>query len=105
MEAQGSKKEAMKAKDYKICPALFNAYIAKVSKRNPNIMLEDRRIITENEIYNLIQWKLKRFCIENQSDKLIVSVDNKPIFEIKAKGELLKEIKKLIEKESDGDKE
>ena len=35
----------MSAKDYKICPALFNAYIAKVSKRNPNLMLEDRRVI------------------------------------------------------------
>lgn len=35
----------MSAKDYKICPALFNAYIAKVSKRNPNMMLEDRRVI------------------------------------------------------------
>ncbi len=30
----------MSAKDYKICPALFNAYIAKVSKRDPNKMLD-----------------------------------------------------------------
>ena len=40
----------MSAKDYKICPALFNAYIAKVSKRNPNIMTDDRREITDAEI-------------------------------------------------------
>lgn len=48
----------MAAKDYKICPALFNAYIAKVSKRNPNKMTDDRRIITEEEILTLIDWYL-----------------------------------------------
>ena len=48
----------MSAKDYHICPALFNAYIAKVSKRNPNLMLDDRREITENEILMLIDWYL-----------------------------------------------
>ena len=26
----------MAAKDYKICPALFDAYIAKTSKKNPS---------------------------------------------------------------------
>ena len=35
----------MAAKDYKICCAMFNAYIAKTSKKNPNLMLEDRREI------------------------------------------------------------
>ena len=48
----------MAAKDYKICPALFHAYIAKVSKRNPNKMTDDRRVITENEILMLIDWYL-----------------------------------------------
>ena len=38
----------MAAKDYKICPALFDAYIAKTSKKNPNEMLSDRRVITVN---------------------------------------------------------
>lgn len=46
----------MAAKDYKICPALFNAYIAKVSKRTPNMMTDDRRVITEEEILALIDW-------------------------------------------------
>ena len=50
----------MSAKDYKICPALFNAYIAKVSKRNPNLMTDDRREITENEILMLIDWYLDK---------------------------------------------
>lgn len=89
----------MAAKDYKICPALWNAYIAKVSKRNPNMMLEDRREITEGEIYGLIQWKLKQFCIEHKSDTLVVTVDGKAIFEIKAKGKLLKEIKELTKED------
>ena len=43
----------MSAKDYQICPAMFNAYIAKVSKRNPNLMTDDRREITDAEIMNL----------------------------------------------------
>lgn len=50
----------MAAKDYQICPALTNAYIAKVSKRNPNMMLDDRRVITESEILTLIDWFLDR---------------------------------------------
>ena len=60
----------MAAKDYKICPALFNAFIAKVSKKDPNLMLSDRRVITENEIFMLINWKLERFCIDNKTDTM-----------------------------------
>ena len=52
----------MAAKDYKICPALFSAYIAKISKRNPNQMTEDRREITENEILMLIDWYMNNKC-------------------------------------------
>ena len=48
----------MAAKDYRICCALFNAYIAKTSKRDPNVMLEDRRVISEGEILTLIDWYL-----------------------------------------------
>lgn len=48
----------MAANDYKICVALFNAYIAKVSKRNPNKMTDDRRAIEEGEILMLIDWYL-----------------------------------------------
>ena len=55
----------MAAKDYQICPALFNAYIAKVSKKN--IMTDDRRIITENEILMLIDWYLDKELEENQT--------------------------------------
>lgn len=48
----------MAAKDYKICCALFNAYIAKPSKREHGVMTDDRRIITESEIISLIDWYL-----------------------------------------------
>lgn len=50
----------MSAKDYHICPALFNAYIAKVSKRNPNKMTDDRKVIEDNEIMGLIDWWLDK---------------------------------------------
>lgn len=57
----------MAAKDYQICPALFNAYIAKVSKKNPNVMTNDRRVITEDEILMLIDWYLDNELEENQT--------------------------------------
>jgi len=64
---------AMSAKDYQICPALFNAYIARVSKRNPVLMTNDRKKITEDEILSLIDWYLDRnieegkmLCFESQ---------------------------------------
>lgn len=56
----------MAAKDYRICCALFNAYIAKVSKRNPNMMLADRREITDGERLTLIAWELDQWCSQNK---------------------------------------
>lgn len=48
-----------KAEDYQICCALFDAYIAKVSKRSSNIMMtNDRRKIREGEILMLVDWYL-----------------------------------------------
>jgi len=52
----------MSAKDYRICPALFNAYIAKTSKKNKNLMTDDRREISEEEILSLIDWWLYNKC-------------------------------------------
>ena len=56
----------MAAKDYKICCALFNAYIAKVSKCNPNLMLTDRREITESEILMLVDWYMENKCQDEE---------------------------------------
>lgn len=52
----------MSAKDYRICPALFNAYIAKTSKKDKNLMTDDRREISEEEILSLIDWWLDKNC-------------------------------------------
>lgn len=52
----------MAAKDYKICIALFSAYVAKTSKRDPNLMTDDRREITEGEIMMLVDWWLDKGC-------------------------------------------
>lgn len=57
----------MAAKDYRICCALWSAYIAKVSKRNPNMMLEDRREITDGEILTLIDWFLDNRLKEGEN--------------------------------------
>lgn len=83
----------MAAKDYQICPALFNVFIAKVSKRDPNLMTDDRRIITDREIIGLIRWYLKRFCIENDTDRVFINENDKTTIEIVAHGKLLEEIK------------
>lgn len=87
----------MSAQDYKICPACFHVFLAKVSKRNPNLMLNDRRIITDAEIFGLIEWKLRQFCIENKTDTMYISSNDKTIVEIKATGDLLEEIKQELE--------
>lgn len=66
----------MAAKDYKICCALFSAYIAKVSKRNPNMMLADRREIPKSEILTLICWSLENFVSDNEDATGFVFKDN-----------------------------
>lgn len=66
----------MAAKDYKICCALFSAYIAKVSKRNPNMMLDDRREITNSEILTLVNWKLEDWVSKHEGSVGFVFEDN-----------------------------
>lgn len=65
-----------KAEEYRICCALFSAYIAKVSKRNHNIMLDDRREITNSEILTLINWKLQNWVLKNKDSKGFIFEDN-----------------------------
>ncbi|WP_443701566.1 hypothetical protein [Prevotella sp.] len=59
-------------------------------------MLEDRRIITDAEIFGLIEWKLRQFCIENNTDTMYMKKGGEKIVEIKATGKLLEEIKNTI---------
>ena len=58
----------MAAKDYEIRVSGLTStlYLAKVSKRNPNVMLEDRRKITEGEILMLIDCYMDKKCQEEQ---------------------------------------
>ena len=84
----------MSAKDYQICPALFKAYIARVSKKIPNLMTDDRREITEEEIANLIEWRFRRFCEENKKTTMYINNNGETIIELNAKGSFLDELKK-----------
>ena len=77
----------MSAKDYRICPGLSNAYIAKVSKRNPNMMTEDRREITEGEIMGLIHWWIKDKSKGEAGYVQALTLGDKRIVEIKYLGD------------------
>ena len=73
----------MSAKDYRICTSLFNAYIAKPSKKEPGLMCDDRREISEEEILNLIDWWVTK-KIEETGDKVqTITLGGSPILEIK----------------------
>lgn len=56
----------MAAKDYEICCGMFKAYIARVSKRDTRLMLNDRREISEGEKLTLIAWELEQWCYKNE---------------------------------------
>lgn len=58
-------------------------------------MLDDRRVITDSEIYGLIEWKLKQRLVEEDGSTLMVCEDDKPIIQIRACGKLLREINKM----------
>lgn len=86
----------MSAKKYQICPALFKAYIARVSKKIPDLMTDDRREITEEEIANLIEWRFRRFCEKNNTTTMCIinNSNGETIIELNAKGSLLEELKR-----------
>lgn len=73
----------MAAKDYKICCALFNAYIGKTSKKNPNMMTDDRREIPEHEILQLIDWWINNKLRNKDTDTQVITVKGEPIIEVK----------------------
>ena len=58
----------MAAKDYKICVSGLTStpYLAKVSKRDPNVMLDDRREITEGEILMMIDCYMSNKCQDEE---------------------------------------
>ena len=58
----------MAAKDYEIRVSGLTStpYFAKVNKRNPDLMLEDRRKITDGEILMLIDCYMKNKCQDEE---------------------------------------
>lgn len=82
----------MAAKDYKICPSVERAYIAKESKRKPGTMTSDRKEITHGEVISLIKWYLHKYCVQNKSDNLTCRVNGDDVFTITAKGKFREEI-------------
>ena len=58
----------MAAKDYKICVSGLTStpYLVKVSKRDPNVMLDDRREISEGEILMLIDCYMSNKCQDEE---------------------------------------
>lgn len=72
----------MAASDYKICCALGSAYIAKLSKRVPNMMLEDRRSISVGEIITLIDWFADK-KIKNEGEYLTIRSGCREGFRVK----------------------
>lgn len=89
----------MSAKDYTIATSQFNAYIAKVSKRSPNLLLDDRRAITKEEIFGLIEWYLHDYCVKNRTDSVTIIGGDSELFTITAKGKLLEMIKAELKEE------
>ena len=83
----------MSAKNYLICPACFNIYIAKVSKKNPHMMLNDRRPLEEHEILGIIEWYAREYCTRHKTDEFHTTKNGKEIFSVKISGELLDEVK------------
>ena len=73
----------MAAKDYKICCSFANAYIAKESKKNPGIMTDDRRIIPEHEILQLIHWWLLDKLRGKTSNTQVITLGGEPLIEVK----------------------
>ena len=58
----------MAAKDYEIRISALRStpYLTKISKRNTNVMLEDRREITEGEILMLIDCYMRNKCQDEE---------------------------------------
>ena len=71
---QNNKNIIMAANEYEICISGLTStpYLAKVSKRNPNVMLDDRREITESEILMLIDCYMSNKCQDEEYKDRIV---------------------------------
>ncbi len=66
----------MPAKDYVFVEGVLGTiYLAKKTK-TPNLMSQDRRIVTDNEIIGLFECYLKRWCEQNNTNNLVLTDEN-----------------------------
>lgn len=77
----------MAATDYVIVTGWQNAYLAKrkkPSKKGPQIMSQDRRVIEDSEIIGLFEFYLRNYCEDHKTDTVVISDEKgKKIFEAK----------------------
>lgn len=74
----------MAAKDYIIVTGWMNAYLAKKkmpTKKGPQTMSADRRVIEDSEIIGLFEFYLRNWCEEHGEDTIVISKGEKKIFE------------------------
>lgn len=84
----------MAAKDYKLMvTGLTNTvWIGKTSKKDPNLMLDDRRALTKSEIIGVIlEWAL------GETEDIEIEDDGKKILSLTSGGRLMAEIHLDIE--------
>ena len=62
---------------------MFNAYIGKQSKRNPDMITEDRRVISEGEILELIHWWVTDKLRGKDSNIQVITHGGEPVVEVK----------------------
>lgn len=65
----------MAAKDYEIIEGWRGCYLAKKKKctgKGPQVMSQDRRPITDNEIIGLFEFYLRKWCEEHGGDDTLV---------------------------------
>jgi len=66
----------MAASDYVMVAGWQNAYLArkkKPTKRGPQTMSQDRRIITDGEMIGLFEFYLRKYCEENKTDEVTIT--------------------------------
>lgn len=76
----------MAAKDYIIVTGWMNAYLAKKkapTKKGPQTMSMDRRVIEDSEIIGLFEFYLRNWCMEHGEDTIVISRGKKKILEAK----------------------
>lgn len=81
----------MALKDAVIVEGCFGIYLAKQTKGN--IISQDRRLITDNEIIGMFEKVLKRKCLSGECTSIgFTDQSGNAIFEVQTMGELKKSI-------------